>query len=215
MGIRSIYSSAIGFFRNPRWGLVSFVTSAVLGLVGWFVPLGNISKFVGALIFLTFTGFVVAANLVYSSLGIYCLQKEPISSAKAQYTREYPVTDGYAEFEVYVDVPDWVEDFSVEIDVNGPFEIGTWDEPGGTNFDDGVLHCHHDMPGFPFTLRFAAEPEDIKDGSYNVYFRNKGGRKLHKIVLDGQENLDTDFDRQDVDQSIAEDLGMPEINDIE
>lgn len=194
---------------------MSFATSAVLGIVGWFAPLGNTAKIAVSSIFLIIACLVVAANVVYSSLGIYCLQKEPISSAKAQYTREYPVTDGYAEFEVYVDVPNWVQDFSIEIDANGPFKIGTWDEPGGTNFDDGVLHCHQDMPGFPFTLRFAAEPEDIKEGSYNVYFRNEGGRKIHKIVLDGQENLETDFDRKDVDQSIAEDLGIPEMKDTE
>lgn len=214
MGLKDVYLQAIGFLRSPQWGLVSFLSSVFIGILGWFAPLQSMQKITVSSIFLLFAGVVVAANFVYPDLKIYCLQKEPISLAKAQYTQNYPVTDGYAEFEVYVDVPDWVREFSVDVDVNGPFEVNIWDEPGGTNFDDGVLHCHQDMPGFPFTLRFAAESEDVKEGSYNVYFKNDGGKEIHKIVLDGKENLQTEFDRQDVDQSIAEELGMPEMKEM-
>lgn len=215
MSVKNRYSDIIGFFRNPRWGLISFVTSFILGIVGWFAPLDQTGKIVISSIFLIFAAFVLITNIFHSGLRIYCLQTEPISSAKAQYTKEYPVTDGYAEFEVYVDIPNWLQGFSVEIDPSGPFEIGTWDQPGGTNFDDGVLHCHQDMPGFPFTLRFAAEPEEIKEGSYNVYFKDGNGREIHKIVLDSKENLDTGFDRDNIDQEIVEDLGISGIENIE
>ncbi|WP_459192095.1 hypothetical protein [Halosimplex sp. J119] len=204
-------STVITWLRSPEWGALSFITS--LGIITGSVvtSIKGISQIVLIIFGIVIFSAFLAANYYLSGIGMVCLQTDPSSSAKNHYMRSYPIPDGYAEFDVYLNIPHWLDSFSVEIQHDGPFTIAAWELPDPVSFNNEVIHCDGDLKKVPFVLRFGGEPQEIGDATYQVKFiDSKTERTIYSISLNGDSRVETDLSFDDIDQDVVEALEIDE-----
>ena len=202
-------SKAITWIRNPEWGLITFILSTFILAASIFSEWTGIISAIAMISSIFAISVIAIANFVLSGIGVTCLHTDPESTAEYHYNRTYPMPDGYAEFEVYFSVPKWLKQFSVEIEHDGPFKMSAWELPDPASFNNGIIHCDGDLQKVPFILRFGGDPDEIRDASYNIVFTDSNtGKTIYHIELDGNQRVETDSSRDDIDAEIAERLEL-------
>ncbi len=203
-----VIARLIQWLRTPQWGLLSLALIVGASGLSWITsptayrPLTFILGGFGLLL-------VAVVNYFVPGIGVSLVQKKPLVSAKSQYHRNHPVTNGFAEFSVYLDIPSWMDEFEIEIVANGPFNVSVWDQPAPVSFQNNILSCYDDVGEIPFLLRFGGDPNELGEASYKVHFREKNTqRKIYSMILDVDPNRMTNHDIDDLEPDVASELGI-------
>jgi hypothetical protein len=93
---------------------------------------------------------------------------------------------GFAQLDVFVEVPKWVSRFEIRLEPNGPFEI-SHSTPGDITEKSGepnTLVGYNGPKGFDFKLKLSGDPNELRSSTYDLTFRDgRTGREIHTIKL--------------------------------
>ncbi|AXR78496.1 hypothetical protein [Natrarchaeobaculum sulfurireducens] len=205
-------SRAISFIisnlRKPTWGgLTFFLTVAGGGLS--FVFTSGIGRMFSVGLGVAILSGVAVVNLYLKDITVGFVQTQPTTSAEAHYNKKYPVSDGFAEFNVFLNISSWVKDFRIEVQANGPFNVNVWEGPAPIKLDDGIIYCNDNIDEIAFTLQFAADPDDLGEGSYLVNLKNLDNhRSLYSFKLNTNPKLNTDHELDDLPSEALDELNL-------
>ena len=203
-----ISSIIISNLRKPTWGAVMVILTVVSGIASFIFTSGTgrvLSVCLGAVILIG----VAIANFYLDDIKVGFVQTQPTTSAEAHYYKSYPVSDGFAEFDVFLNIASWVEDFRIRINTNGPFNVNVWEGPAPIKLDEGIIYCNDNIDKISFTLQFAADPDDLGEGSYFVYLKNKDDRRtLYSFKLNANPKLNTDHELNDLPSEALDELEL-------
>ena len=202
------FSFIISNLRKPTWGGLTFISSLVGSIASYTFTSGTgqlLSVGLGILILLG----VVTVNLGLSDIKVELVQTQPTTSAEAHYKESYPVSDGFAEFDVFLDISQWVEDFRIEVNANGPFNVNVWEGPAPIKLDNGIIYCNENIDEITFTLQFAADSDDLGEGSYLVDLENMDNhRTLYLFKLNANPRLKTDHEIDNLPSEARSELDL-------
>jgi hypothetical protein len=185
------------FILTVAGGCVSFIFTSGTGRV-FSVGLG-IAILVG----------IVVVNFQLRDIDVGFVQTQPTTSAEAHYRNRYPVSDGFAEFDVFLNISGWVDDFRIRVNANGPFNVNIWEGPAPIKLDDDIIYCNDNLDEISFTLQFAADSADLGEGSYLVeleYFAND--RTLYSFKLNTNPKLNTEHELDDLPSEAIDELDL-------
>jgi hypothetical protein len=152
---------------------------------------------------------IIFVNIRLNDISVGFVQTQPTTSAEAHYNKRFPVSDGFAEFDVFLDISKWVEDFRIEVNPNGPFNVNIWEGPAPIKLDEGVIYCRDNIDEISFTLQFAADPDDLGEGSYLVDLKNLDSRRtLYSFKLNANPKLNTDHNLDDLPSEALDELDL-------
>lgn len=194
--------------RKPAWGAVMFSLSLIGSIASFFLTTG-IAQVVSIIVGLLILAGIIIVNRYFDEVKLYFVQTKPTTSAETHYNERYPVSDGYAEFDVFLDISSWVEDFRIKINANGPFNINIWEGPAPIKLDDDIISCTENIDEISFTLQFAADSDDLGDGSYLISFENfDNGRTINSFKLNANPKLNTDHELSDLPSEARDELEL-------
>jgi hypothetical protein len=194
--------------RNPAWGAVSFIFTLIInGLV--LIYTTGLGRRIGITLGVVVLFLILVINFYLDDIKAEFVQTQPTTSAEAQYKERYPVSDGFAEFDVFLDISSWVENFRIKVNANGPFNVNIWESPAPIKLDGKIIQCNENIDEISFTLQFAADPSDLGEGSYVVDFENLGNnRNLHSFKLNANPKLNTDHKLDDLPSEALDQLEL-------
>jgi len=208
MRISRVNSFVISNLRKPTWGGLTFILTLIGGAVSFGFTAGTgrvISISVGLIILIG----VVGVNFYFKDIETGFVQIQPTTSAESHYRKKYPVSDGFAEFDVFLNVSNWVEDFRIEVNTNGPFNVNIWEGPDPIKLDDEIIYCTENIDEISFTLQFAADSNDLGQGSYPVSLENLDSRRtLYAFKLNANPKLNTDHELDDLPSEALDELDI-------
>lgn len=207
-----VTSFIVSNLRKPTWGGLTFILTMAGGIASYVFTSGTgrmLSISLGIVILIG----VMMTNFHLKDITVGFVQTQPTTSAEAHYYERYPVSDGFAEFNVFLNVSNWVEDFRIEVNANGPFNVNIWEGPAPIKLDDEIIYCNDNIDEISFTLQFAADSDDLGEGSYLVDLKNLDNhRSLYSFKLNANPKLNTDHELDDLPSEALDELDL-ELNE--
>ncbi|MFC6727387.1 hypothetical protein ACFQDG_01865 [Natronoarchaeum mannanilyticum] len=152
---------------------------------------------------------IVFVNMYLKDITMGFVQTQPTTSADAHYNERYPVSDGFAEFDIFLNISSWVEDFRIKVNANGPFNVNIWEGPAPIKLDEEIIYCNDNIDEISFTLQFAADSGDLGEGSYLISLENHDNhRTLYSFRLDANPKLNTDHELDDLPSEALDELDL-------
>jgi len=212
---RSRFASLIiSNLRKPTWGGLTFILTVVGGTSSYFFTSGAGQILIIGLGVVILVG-VGIVNVSLKDIQVGFVQTQPTTSAEAHYYESFPISDGFAEFDIFLDISDWVEDFRIKINANGPFTVNIWEGPAPIKLDEKIIYCNENIDQICFSLQFAADPDDLGEGSYLVDLENVDNhRTLYSFKLNSNPKLNTEHELDDLPSEALDELDL-ELNEGE
>lgn len=182
----NILERIIHWGRQVSGGLVSLLVIGISSVI--FVISGSniLAKSISVVIVTIAFSTVFVSRFITGNVSLTCVQTEPEprSSARSQHFKEYSVVDGFAELEVFVEVPEWASEFEIRMDVTDPFDLSVWKLPDPIKFTDQRLICRQNIHEFSFNLTTGGDVDKLGTGAYTLKFiDHNSNTEIDSIIL--------------------------------